>query len=112
MNSQNRRAQEYIEVEKIKNKILAEIASAVATNREDLVDALNEVTHKRKMAVKQLREIANSWAITDWQGLHSIRTLAVKAEGYTADIDHAEQRLNMHDDPAGWIEHAEDLSVY
>lgn len=112
MNSQNRKAREYIEAEKIKNENLAEIASAVATSREDLVDALNEVTHKRIMAVKQLREIANSWAITDWEGLESIRTLSVNIEKYTNDIDYAEQRLNMHDDPAGWIEYAEDLSVY
>jgi hypothetical protein len=97
---------------KIRAAILTQVANASAEQRDDLVDALNEVTHKRIMAVQRLREIAHSWAVTDQQGLFSMRILVEKIEKCNNDIEYAEQQLNMHDDPAGWQQHAENMFSY
>jgi hypothetical protein len=88
----------------MKNELFAMIAEAVETDRDQLQDNLNAAKHRQQMKVKRLREIANSWAVTDWQGCATIRALADEIDKSGNDIGIALQALDMHDNAEQWHE--------
>jgi len=90
-----------------KRKFLAEIEAAVNAPEADLQEVIDAASHKLAIAIRDLREIANSSSITGWEALHLIKTLADRIADAVAEEERAEDALDKHDDPDKWREWAE-----
>lgn len=89
--------------------LLAMIKKAVETDRDSLVENLNEAKNQQQIAIRNLRQIANSWAIKNSQGIDNVKNYVGKIEDLKTEIELIEQTLSMHDDPQHWREYVGDL---